>query len=213
MLSTAEWPVPPSWPLAKIALESGFNERAEHPKSHACGLWQCMPVEVQRFPPGVKLPVPPARHFLVTNGDGTTSLMRKYACPAPEIQIAEAFKFWLRYRGAGFRNREALYCANIAPARLLGTYDAETIIYSANIEDAPLNNRGPAYVRTYWVEAYKQNAAAFGLDPRDPRGRIRMRHLGVGLDAAIRRTQARYDAELTAAWVANARGPGPPGVA
>lgn len=210
MLSTPDWPVPPSWPLAKIALESGFNPTAEHPKSHARGLWQCMPIEVTRFPRGAKLIVPPIQHYLMPNSDGTTSLMRKYSCPAPEVQMVEGFKFWLRYRGQGFRCREALYCANIAPARLLGTYDADTIIYSANLEDAPLNNRGPAFVKSYWPEAYKQNAAAFGLDPRDPKGRILLRHLAVGLDAAIRRTQARYDAELTAAYVANARGPLPP---
>lgn len=210
MLSMPGYPVPPAWTLKKIALESGFDERACNRTTRARGLWQCMPLEVHRYPVGVALPKPPAGHFLRANDDGTTSLMREYPCPPPHLQLREAFAFWLKSRGTGFRSAEALYCANLAPARLKGPYDDDTIVYSTNPDDEPLNRKSIQYSKTYWPAAYRDNAAAFGLNPKDPRGRIRMRDLAVGLDAAVKRHQDRYDAELTAAMVANVRGPVPP---
>lgn len=197
-LSTPAYPVPPEWTLAKLALESGFNPFAEHPRSHARGLWQCMPREIRRCPSlGAAMQGLGPLDFTRANRDGSTSVMRKYGCPAPEVQIVEAFAFWRSFRGDGFRCREALYCANIAPARLLRPYDDETIIYSADPADAHLPDS------TYYPAAYEQNAGAFGLDPHDPRGKILMKDLAVGLDHYVRANQARYDAELEAAYVAN----------
>jgi len=145
--------------------------------------------------------------YLQKNADGTSSVMRKYYCPAPAVQLAEAFRFWMGSRRAGFRSREALYAANLAPARLIGAYDADTIIYSANPEDEPLNGRGGEFTKTYWPAAYRDNASACGLDPKDPKGRILMRDLAVGLDAAVRRHRARYDAELEMVYLHNVKPP------
>lgn len=158
--------VPPEWVLAVLALESGFDPLARN-SSGARGLWQRMPI------------------------DG-----KPYDVADPVKQIEDAFGFWramVRGFRAPLRSREAVYCLNLAPARLRdGQYDDETVLYGA-----------PSM-------AYKQNAKAFGLDPEDPVGRIRMRNLAHGIDAAIARHRARYDAELAAAYAVNASGGGPP---
>lgn len=202
-LSAPGWPVPPEWTLAKLALESGFNPLAENKGSRARGLWQCMPREVRRVDRFGDWGPLGSLDFTRTNGDGSTSVMRKYACPAPDVQLAEAFTFWRQFRVDGFRSREALYCANISPARLRRPYDDDTIIYSANPEDAHLPDA------TFWPRAYHDNAAPFGLDPNDPLGRIRMRDLAVGLDKYVRENQTRYDAELAAAIAMRANGAPP----
>lgn len=183
--------VPVAWTLAKLALESGFDPFAQHPTSFARGLWQAMPTRARAWSGGAV----PAGHIV---RDG--ALWRLYPCPAPEVQLVEAFAFWRGQRGVGFRTREALYCCNLAPARLRQPcYGDDTIVYSADPDDEPLNSRGVGWERTYWPRAYEQNAGPFGLDPKDPRGKLRMRDLAVGLDTYVRRCQARYDAELAAA--------------
>lgn len=144
-----------AWVLAVLALESGFDPCARN-RSGARGLWQRMPV--------AGMP---------------------YAETDPVRQLRDAFAFWramvVAFDVGRLSSREALYCLNLAPARLRGgCYDDDTALYAA-----------PS-------RAYEQNAAAFGLDPRDTRGVIRMRHLAHGLDAAIARCRGRYDAELEA---------------
>lgn len=119
-----------------------------------------------------------------------------YTTTDPVQQIRDAFAFWtlmkVHFRVPRFTSREAFYCLNLAPARLRdGAYDSETVLYAA-----------PG-------AAYQMNAPAFGLDPRAKDGAIRIRHLAAGLEAAIRRCRARYDAELEAAMVANVSGRSP----
>lgn len=179
--------VAPAWTLAKIALESDFNPFARN-ASGARGLGQRMPAN------GVE-----------------------YAVTDPVRQLNDAFTFWRAMRATlkvgEFRSREALYCLNLAPARLLGgQYDDETILYSANADDERLNQFHGRFERTYWPIAYQQNAAAFGLDPHDTLGRLRMRDLARGLDAAVARNRSRYDAELAACtqpttWLGSAEQP------
>lgn len=156
--------VPPAWVLAVLALESGFGPTA-HNASGARGLWQRMPEA--------------GKPYLVVD---------------PVEQIRDAFAFWrsmaTMMRTGPLTSREAFYCLNLAPARLLnGAYDDETVLYAA-----------PS-------RAYQQNAAAFGLDPHDPACALRIRHLALGLSAAVHRHQARYDAELEAAMAANVTPP------
>ena len=109
-----------------------------------------------------------------------------YAETDPTRQLADAFAFW-RQMLAAFRvgaptSREAFYTLNLAPARLKnGSYDGETVLYEA-----------PG-------AAYRANAAPFGLDPGARTGAIHIRHLAHGLDGAVHRCRARYDAELGAA--------------
>ncbi len=158
--------VPVEWPLAVFALESGFNPLARN-ASGARGLFQKMPAN------GVE-----------------------YAVTDPIQQMRDAFAFWRAMCGSfhvgEITSREALYCLNLAPARLKGgRYDTETALYEA-----------PS-------KAYRQNAAPFGLDPNDPVGVIRMRHLAVGLDRYVAKCRPRYDAELDAAEDASARPPRP----
>ena len=130
---------------------------------------------------------------LARNASGARGLWQRmprdgvpYAETDPTRQLADAFAFW-RQMLAAFRvgaptSREAFYCLNLAPARLKdGRYNDDTVLYAA-----------PG-------AAYRANAAPFGLDPEDPVGRLRMRDLASGLDAAVRRCRARYDAELGAA--------------
>lgn len=160
--------VPPEWPLAVFALESGFNPLARS-AAGARGLWQKMPSKS-----GVEYP--------------TTD---------PVEQVKDAFKFWrlmlFQFRVPSITSREALYCLNFAPARLQGgAYDASTVLYAA-----------PS-------AAYRMNAAPFGLDPQAATGAIRMRDLAHGLDTAVRRCRARYDAELAAAYVENVTPPAAP---
>jgi hypothetical protein len=166
--------VPVAWVLGVLALESGLDPMAAN-RSGARGLWQCMPVN--------------GRPYLVSD-------------PAQQMRDAVAFwsRFSIKFETGTFRSREAFYCLNLAPARLIGgEYHDDTIVYSTNMQDRILNPRGARFAQTFWPEAYRQNARAFGLDPLDAHGRIRMRDLAVGLDAGIRRCRARYDAELAAA--------------
>jgi hypothetical protein len=213
MLSSLGTPVPPEWVLGALALESGFNPRAAN-ASGARGLWQKMPEPVVQKGKPVVLAVdakPPPGCLLRDIRDPMTkqvtgkSLWQLYACPAPEVQIAEACRFWWQFARAqkmpsGFTSREALYCCNLAPARLRGgRYTGETVLYSANEEDKGLD--------VYWPAAYLQNCEAFGLAKAAGELRLRMRHLATGLDRAIARHRARYDAEVAAAYVANAQQP------
>ena len=107
----------------------------------------------------------------------------------------------MNHNFGGYKSRSALYCANLAPARLInGAYDDDTILYSANIEDKDLPNA------TYWPRAFKDNAPAFDveIDPeKNPDQRLRLYHLETGLNKAVIATQKRFDAELEAAYVAN----------
>lgn len=109
-----------------------------------------------------------------------------YAVADPIRQMSDAFTFWRQMSDAFhvtvFRRREAFYCLNLAPARLKNDrYDDETELYSAPSSE------------------YRMNAGPFGLDPKDPGGVLRMRNLAHGLDAAVERCRARYDAECEAA--------------
>lgn len=220
-LSALGHPVAPEWVLAIIALESagtwdpevlqgrarlvpasGPNDKRAEVFGHngqrlshgtgARGLMQHMPARLKR-------------------DRGKPDLLTLYAPSDPVVQLTDGIRSWCdqatRHKFGGFRSREALYCANLAPARLIGgEADDETILYSANPEDAPWNERGGRFVKTFWPEAYRANAKPFGLDPMDPRGALRMKHLAHGLDAAVRQCRARYDAELSAVYVVNARG-------
>ena len=152
--------VPPEWPLAVIAIESGFNPLARNASTAAFGLWQKMP---------------------------------PYAVTDPVRQLQDAFAFWrvmvADMRVDLLRTREAFYCLNLAPARLrFGQYNDDTALYAA-----------PSI-------AYRENAGPFGLDPYAKDGSLRIRDLAHGLDAAIARCLARYDAELAAASSSCARG-------
>lgn len=167
--------VPPRDVLRTLALESGINPFARNARSRARGMWQCMPRG--------------AVEYTVTD---------------PVRQINDAFAFWrafmTQHHIATFKSGNEFYCLNLAPARLIGGLcDESTIIYSTNPEDQPLNAQGDRFSRTYWPTAYRDNAAPFGLDPKDPRGRLRMRDLSAGLDAAVKRCQARFGAELAEA--------------
>lgn len=147
--------VPPEWILAVIALESGFNPLAKS-IANARGLWQKMPSK-----------------------DG-----KPYAETDPTKQLQDAFAFWVEMKRVfvvpAFTSREAFYCLNLAPARLMGgTYTDETVLYSKAKHKA----------------AYEANR---GLDVTK-RGDIRIKDLRVGLDASVRRCQGRYDDELAAA--------------
>lgn len=214
-LSALGSPVPPEWILAVIALESGFrpdrlqgDARLVPASGHddkrpevagtgglrlshgtgARGLLQHMPRRVKRA--------------------GLPDLLHLAPRKPPHVQVADGVAFWVGQARAfdvrgGFTSREALYCANLAPARLQGgRYDAETTLYSRAEAD-----RGKP---CYWPAGYVQNARPFGLDPHDVEGQLRMRHLAAGLDAAVKACHARYDAEVTAAYAVNAGGPEPP---
>lgn len=209
--------VPPEWTLAKIALESGFNPNASN-GSGARGLWQKMPEQVWGNGKPLTVPVgsspPPGCILRAVKGVSGKILhmtvWRLYSCPAPEVQIRDAFRSWrssqVNTQIGPFKTREALYCLNLAPARLAGgEYDDETIIYSADPADAPLNRLGGRFTLTFWPTAYRENAAPFGLNPSDSKGKIRMHQLAYGLDKYVAINRARYDAELAAAYVANVR--------
>lgn len=134
-------------------------------------------------------------------------LLRLYGQTDPVQQLADKVRVLadscIRHRFGAYSSREALYCANLAPARLIGgEYDDDTILYSADPYDEPLNMR-PNGARTYWPLGYQMNARPFGLDPADPKGKLRMRDLARGLDAAAAASRARINAELEAAFVAN----------
>lgn len=149
--------IPLEWPLAVIALESGFNPMARS-KAGARGLWQKMPVAG-----------------------------KEYDQADPVRQIKDAFGFWCAMQTAfkvgKLTTREAFYALNLAPARLKnGSYDNDTVLYAA-----------PAI-------AYRMNAAPFGLDPNDPVGTLKIQDLASGLDAAVKRCEERFYAELEAAW-------------
>lgn len=208
------------WPFAVLCLEGdGMNPYAAN-ASGARGMWQRMPTQVvidgvpRTLPPGVP---PPAGCIArpVKGPDGAVihqTVWRLYSPTDPVRQINDYFAYTramiAELRAGKLTSRSALYCLNLAPARVYGgTYTDETIVYSTNVEDEPLNARGHAFAKTYWPDAYQANARAFGLDPKNPHGRILMSDLATGLDAAVARHQAKYDAELTAAYVANAGGP------
>lgn len=195
--------VPLEWPLAKIALESGFDPLARN-ASGARGLWQAMPKDMGEHDGQSTLPPGWYLRTVMRDGKTTVRMMKPYLTTDPVVQLREGLAFWKAmardFHVGAFRSRASLYCLNIAPARLRdGAYDDETILYSADPAD-----KAHAY---YWPTAYRQNAASFGLNPADPVGKLRMKHLDVGLDAAIARHRARYDAELEAAAIANVAPP------
>jgi hypothetical protein len=165
----------------------GYNGKRLSRGNGARGLFQMMPI-VRKRP----RPLP--------------DILTLYPVTDPVTQLQDHVTRalgWLAVFRTEFKSREAYYCMNLAPARLVGgTYDDDTIIYSANPDDRPLNDT-PSGASTYWPQGYRQNAAAFGKDKNDPRGRIRMRDLAVGLDASLARSRKRYDAELEGAYRAN----------
>lgn len=124
---------------------------------------------------------------------------RPYAVTDPVRQLNDAFAFWRAMvesmRVGTLTSCAAFYCLNLAPARLRnGAYNDETVLYEA-----------PG-------ASYRQNAAAFGLSPDATSGAIRIKHLEIGLAAAVARNQARYNAELAAAtsptvWLGTAGDP------
>jgi hypothetical protein len=128
---------------------------------------------------------------LARNRSGAFGLFQRmppYSQPDPRSQLRDYFDFCdaqqRSFHFVGFRSREELYCCNLAPARLaFGNAAPGTILYSAQENGA----------------SYRANAEAFGLNPNDPSGAIRMRDLAFGLDAAIVRCRERYDEELSAA--------------
>lgn len=201
-LGCASLDVPPDWVLAVLALEGGFNPLARN-ASGARGMWQRMPDPVysngkplvlgngEPAPPGCIVRSVKDKITGVVTGQ---SVHRLYAPTDPVQQINDFFA-WTRSRlhvvnSGKLKSRSALYCCNLAPERLRdGRYTDETILYSA-----------PS-------EAYKQNAAPFGLDAKDPHGALRMKHLAYGLDAAVARHRTRYNAELAAAHIANVTPP------
>lgn len=166
-------------------------------------------------------------HKLVKNGYGGLFMKKlPYSCPAPHIQMADAIRFWSSQIKDVVRSREDLYLANLAPARLSNPErNLDTIVYSANPEDVPLNaTKGGA--STYWIQAYHQNSGPFGLDPgvlvKDASGRVvglkvsrgdarlRVRDLAKGLDKYAGHFRSRIDRELEAAHLANVMPDEPP---
>lgn len=206
-ISTPAWPADEEWILVMIALEAAGTWSTDVLQGRANIVPASGPTDMRAEVAGM-------RGMRLSGGNGARGLCQRmarrekrpglpdlvhlYAERDPVKQLTDGVGFWLRYKGGGFRCREALYCANLAPARLLGDYDDETILYSANPEDEPLNSMGAAFTKTFWPRAYRDNAHAFGLDPADPLGRLRMKHLSVGLDAARYQSRARIDAELAA---------------
>lgn len=89
-----------------------------------------------------------------------------------------------------FECREGLYLANLAPARLKLGQTRDIVVYAA-----------PG-------DSYSENARSFGKEPHDPHGVILVSDLAVGIDAGVARCRARYDAEVAAAYSANARAVG-----
>lgn len=205
--------VDPAWILAKIALESAGTWSVDVLQGRA-------KLVTPNGPNDMRPEVAGSGGLRLSHGNGARGLFQRmpprrleragkadllylYTEPDPVRQLADAVLGWSefarKHRTGGFKSRAALYCANLAPARLIGGgYDGETILYSANEADRELP------LRTYWPEAYRQNAAPFGLDPRatgkpgEQEGRLRMKHLDYGLDAAVRATTRRYTAELEA---------------
>lgn len=185
--------VPPSGPSDMRAEVAGTDGLRLSRGTGARGLFQAMPRRKKR-------------------GEGVPDLVTLYPHTDPVKQLEDGVALWIRFRGdAGFRNRASLYMANLAPARLLQPdYDGETILYSANIEDMPLNKRGNGWSKTYWPAGYASNAAPFGLDRKADgkavdekgrwrgEGRLRLKHLEVGLTAAHQQSRARIAAELAA---------------
>lgn len=175
------------WALAVFALESDFNPHARS-QADARGLWQRMP-----RPIGADPNHPPPGSYVRTDKMGRQTVWMPYLVTDPIAQLQDGFAFWteanVRYNGdMGLATREAFYCLNFAPARLSGGhYSDDTPIYSCRQSDGV----------AFWVAGYKANAKSFGLDPDDTNGRILMRDLAIGLDAAVLRNRARYDAELS----------------
>jgi len=222
-LSTLGHDVLPEWILAMIALESAGTWDPKVLQGRARLVPASGPKDMR---PEVAGTGGPGRPLLrLSHGSGAKGLFqvmptrqeRKvlpdlltlYAEEDPLAQLAHkirALADWsIRHRVGGYKSRAALYCANLAPARLVGgAYDDDTILYSADPADAPLNDR-PNGARTFWPAGYRMNAAPFDLDPADPKGKLRMRHLDRGLDKAVAASRARYDAEVAAAYVANIR--------
>lgn len=194
------------WVCAVLALESGFDPKAAN-ASGARGLWQRMPDQVRIkgepliLPPGSACP--PGcilRELREKGGLRGYKVWRLYAVSDPRQQLIDYFAFTRgmldAFKARPIRSREALYCVNLAPARLGGgRYDPDTLLY-------PVGS-----------SAYRQNARAFGLDPEATAGGLRMKHLAVGLDAAVERCRARYDVEVAAAYAALDDDDPPPAVA
>lgn len=156
-LSVPGYPVLPEWVLAVCALESGFDPLARN-ASGAFGLFQRMPPYDEADP----------IQQLIDYRSFTRQMRDKFAV------------------GKRFESREALYVANLAPARLAHGQTIDTVLYSA-----------PS-------RAYVMNAKAFGKEPGDPLGVLRLGDMSTGLDAAVKRCQARYNAEVEAAYAVNA---------
>jgi hypothetical protein len=151
----------------------------------ATGLFQEMPITIKR-------PNLPILYILYKSKD-------------PVVQLNDAIeRFYTKaiaHKFGPYKSREALYCCNLAPARLIGgTYTDETILYSKNPAD-----KNEIY---YYPKAYELNSAPFGLDPKDPFGQLKMKHLAWGLDSARKSSIDRFNAELAAAYVINVGGSG-----
>lgn len=194
--------VPVEWPLAALCLEGdGMNPYAAN-ASGARGMWQRMPDQLYQggrpWTLAVDAPAPPGCVLRnVRDAAGVVvghTVWRLYLVTDPVQQLNDYFA-WTRDRlhdgkVGRLKSREALYCCNLAPARLAGgAYDDETVLYSMRREDG----------NAYFPAGYQQNAAPFGLDAKDPAGRLQMKHLAHGLDAAVARHRAKFDAELAAA--------------
>jgi len=211
-LSALGSPVLPEWVCAMICLESAGTWDPEILQGHAklvppTGSDDHRDEVAGRF--GLRLSHGTGARGLLQHMParsrrvGQPDLISLYAPSDPITQLTDGISSWVTQAVGGrwtYRSLEALYCANLAPARLVGgTYDDETVLYSQHPDDA-----GTA---CYWPAGYRSNATPFGLDPRDPAGRLRMRHLSVGLDAAVKACRARYDAEVASAYAANVRTP------
>ncbi len=183
LVGCSDLKVPPEWVLAVLALESGFKLTAANP-SGARGLWQKMPDMVsQTWPQGKALP---PGHFQKANG----SVWRYYDVSKPaHVQLEDAFRFWRNmqrtFSMGAWPSRAAFYCTNLYPATLRGgKYNDDTVLFAKG------------------TKAYEQNA---GLDYRK-RGFVCIDDLDRSLERAVKNCQARYNAELGAAMVANISG-------
>lgn len=155
-----------------------FGLRLSH-GSGARGLFQVMPVRAKRT--------------------GQVDLITLYSIDDPIEQLNEGIeRFYNASIGnkfGGYKTREALYCANLAPARLVnGNYNDDTILYTRDVK-----YKGQ---KCYYPPGYIMNAEPFGLDPDDPEGALRMKHLSIPLDQVYK--SDRYNAEVEAAYIINA---------
>ena len=177
--------VPPDWPLAVIALESGFDPTIYHGRNQAVALdkapadWR----EVEGL--GVALP----RNCTGASGlwqkmpqrlkrDGKRDLLRLYCSSVrdPAQQLREAIRFWGDWAPpGGWKSREHFYASNLAPAY---AKESAEVLYPAGSAGAKAN---------------------LYLDV-DQDGSIEMSELGTPLDRAVRQCRTRYECELDAAY-------------